>query len=202
MQRSIASLSGLLNSIQDVLNKDPTTTETFRSLHPYPMAPFNFEEPDMAGLANVILRKKPDVPDEKWIYDRLAKAQEFAHVPSDWDIELRKPPKDDEHSDDGEGEEAKDSIKAMFKRTRGTLDEDQIAGLWHIASDVMEEAMGNVGSGSADQSGSESEASSPEDTTMGGTDADKTADAAEKAEQRPPPMPLEIIQKFMATGMV
>jgi len=202
MQRSVASLSGLLTSIQDVLNKDPATTETFRSLHPYPTAPFNFQADGMAGLADVILRKKPDPADEKWIFDRLAKAQEFAHVPSDWDIEPRKRPKDEEHSDDEEGEEGKDSIKTMFKRQQGTLDEDQIAQLWGIAGELMEDEMGIVGSRSDDQSGSTSESSSPEDTTMGGTDVDKSADVAKEIEQRPPPMPLEVLHKFMATGMI
>ncbi|KAF2691632.1 hypothetical protein K458DRAFT_411358 [Lentithecium fluviatile CBS 122367] len=201
IQRSIGSLSGALSSLQALLNDDPATTEVFRSLHPYPMPPFDIENPQMAGLANVILRKKPDITDEKWILDRLAKAQEFAHVPGDWNIEPRKISKDAEDVDeDDEGSKA--SIKSMYRRQRGTLDEDQIAELWGIAGDVVDEEMGNVGSGSGDQSVSGSEASSPEDTTMGGTEADKKVDSAGKEEQRLLPLPLEILHKFMATGIV
>jgi hypothetical protein len=174
--------------------------EVFRSLHPYPMAPFNIEDPQMAGLANVILRKKPDVPDEKWILDRLAKAQEFAHVPSDWNIERRKPVKDDGKSDE-DGDEGKDTIKTMFKRQRGTLNEDQLTKLWADASELVEDEMGNVGSGSGEQSGDASEASSPEDTTIGGPEAGKKADLVKKEEEKPMLMPLEVLQKLMSTGL-
>jgi hypothetical protein len=178
--------------------------DALRSLHPYPMAPFNIEDPRLAGLANVILRKKPDVMDEKWIYERLAKAQEFAHVPGDWNIEPKKPAEEEGDSDD-DGDEAKDTIKVMFKRQKGTLNEDQISELWGEAGGLVDEAMGKVRADTADLSGSGSEASSPEDTTMGGTEAleeFKKAALVKKEAQKLSPMSLEVLHKFIATGMV
>jgi hypothetical protein len=177
--------------------------ETFRSLHPYPIAPFNIEDPQMAGLTNVILRKRPDVTDEKWIYERLTKAQEFAHVPTEWNIEPRKSTIDEDG--DADGDEEKDTIKARFKRQRGTLDEDQISELWGQASKLVEDAMANVGANEDDSSDSGSETSSPEDTTMGGTgavEAFKKSALVKKEELKLTPMPLDVLQKFIATGVV
>jgi hypothetical protein len=197
--------------MQSLLYKDPETTKTFHSLHAYPTVPFSIENPNMAGLAEVIMRKKPEPGEEKWILDCLAKAAEFAHVPSDWEIEPRRPTKADEQSDDEDDEEAKNSIKARFKRQQGTLDEDEIAHLWNTAASVMTEEIGKAGAkfmggnesedDDDDDDDDEEDEDEDEDTTMNEGDVDKNGGAAAKQEKREPPMPLENIHRLMATGL-
>jgi hypothetical protein len=197
--------------MQSLLYKDPETIKTFHSLHAYPTVPFSIENPNMAGLAEVIMRKKPEPGEEKWILDCLAKAAEFAHVPSDWEIEPRRPTKADEQSDDEDDEEAKNSIKARFKRQQGTLDEDEIAHLWNTAASVMTEEIGKAGAkfmggnesedDDDDDDDDEEDEDEDEDTTMNEADVDKNGGAAAKQEKREPPMPLENIHRLMATGL-
>lgn len=187
-------------------------TQTIWQLHPYPMTPFPIDNPDMAGLASVILRKRLDVNEEKWILDRLAKAQEFAHVPEDLVIEPRKPKDDgkkdgdessDDEDEDGDGDDGPDGARVKVERRKGTLDEDQLAELWGISKDVVEEELAHVGE---EQMGEESQASSPADVDMGGTGSQQQTDDASKnaqqtaAQQITPMMPLATIHRFMTTG--
>lgn len=155
----------------------------------------------MAGLASTILRKRPDIHEEKWILDCLAKAQGFAHVPEDWNIEPTKPSKDDEDAVMSDDED--EGAAAKLKRQKGNLNEDQISDLWANCSDVTSRVRLNVLAALQMQSGS---SESPEDMDMDGSDGDEQAiDDAEngaKSVAAPPMMSLAVLHKFMTTGAV
>lgn len=198
-------------------------------LHPFPVSPFPIETPAMAGLLNTIMRKKPDLKEEKWILDRLAKAQEFAHVPDDWGVE---PWKRENGDGDGaeKGEDAGDAGSRerrveRLKRQNGTLGEDDLADIWENSADLVEKALAKVaqtsrpqGQGEEQEGESEEESESEpekekgqgqEDVSMGGMDSNQEAagdatgaTATAKTVVAPAMMPLEVLHKFMTTGTV
>ncbi|CAO2657290.1 Nn.00g034160.m01.CDS01 [Neocucurbitaria sp. VM-36] len=108
--------------------------DRIRALHPFPIAPF----PIMgvgANMANTMLRKRLEPKEEEWVEERVRKASEFAHVPSEWGIEPRKSEvkaeKDDDDSDDGKEDDGAERMPT--KRVKGTLSEDEILDLWQHA---------------------------------------------------------------------
>lgn len=171
-----------------MINEDPEITAALRSLHPYPVSPFPLGNPVYAGLANTITRKKPEVAEDKWIQEKLAKAAEFAHVPEEWGIEAKK--KDEAENGDGEEHGMKP------RRVRGNLNEDELAEIWASCGEIVNQTVENV----QDDEGS-SAASSPSDTDMDGAEGQEGTAATEKP-LPPPMMSLSMLHKFMTTGEV
>ncbi|KAL5117743.1 mediator of RNA polymerase II transcription subunit 8 [Pleosporales sp. CAS-2024a] len=109
--------------------------ERIEALHVFPQAPFPMDKPHLAAMAEVLLNKRLNPPEEKWVEDRLRKAAEFAYVPGEWGIEAKKPAAETrEHGDDDDDDDDDDSTGDVAdistKRFKGTLNEDQIVDLW------------------------------------------------------------------------
>ncbi|KAJ4374212.1 mediator of RNA polymerase II transcription subunit 8 [Neocucurbitaria cava] len=108
--------------------------DRIQALHPFPMAPFPITGIG-ANMATTMLRKRLEPKEEEWVEERLRKASEFAHVPSEWGIEPRKPGAKDEKANDGDDSDVDDDSAERMptKRVKGTLSEDEILDLWQHA---------------------------------------------------------------------
>lgn len=106
--------------------------ERIEALHPFPMPPFPITGVG-ANMINTMLRKRLEPKEEEWVEERLRKASEFAHVPSEWNIEPKKPDAQEEEKEDDDAEEADDADQLSTKRVKGTLTEDSLLDLWKFA---------------------------------------------------------------------
>ncbi|KAF2823336.1 hypothetical protein CC86DRAFT_372321 [Ophiobolus disseminans] len=102
------------------------------ALHVFPQAPFPMGDERLAAMAATLLNKRLGPVEEKWVEERVRKASEFAHVPSEWGIEPRKPKADEQDEEDDDDD---DDMKGWddgipTKRVKGTLNEDEVLFMW------------------------------------------------------------------------
>ncbi|KAF9735120.1 hypothetical protein PMIN06_001465 [Paraphaeosphaeria minitans] len=199
IQRSISAVSNTITSIQSFINKDPETHSTFRALHSFPIPPFPTANESLGTIIDAILSKEPGTKEKDWILDKIIKAAEFAHVPSDWDIQA-KPPADEEDEDMDEGGES--GVK--LRRQKANLDEDQLADLWKDVYDIVNE-VANVSNQNqeGDDSGASGDEEDEEMEDVLGTETPAQGAAGERQEKvkkEQPMMSLDTIHRFMSTG--
>lgn len=208
----------------------PSHADTIRNLHPFPIAPYPNTNEHLAGLAQTLLRKRLEPTEEKWIEDRLAKALEFASVPSEWGIEPRKPEKDEEGNESDSETDGVPTMRSRFsKRVKGNLTEEQLVQRWNTAhkwffdppqTNFDEEEYASGEDGEEDEDEFEDAMNTPipdAPTEHDQLEEDSTKPAAllppivmiqeaEPPAHKPVPgMPvleLGIIQRFMATGQL
>lgn len=197
IQRSISAVSSTITSIQSFVNKDPETLSTFRALHSFPIPPFPTANPSLGTLIDTIMSKEPGAKEKDWILDKIIKAAEFAHVPSDWDIQA-KPAVEEE---DETMEEAGES-KLKLRRQKANLDEDQLAELWNDVFDVVNEVAQNSNlNDQEDESGDEEEEDEEmEDALETETPAQGASGGMTKKMEEQPMMSLDVLHRFMSTG--
>lgn len=119
----MTSLHRFINS-PETNDKNETTAQILFSLRPFPSPPFPAQAQE--GLASTLIRKKPEVKDEKWVDERIRKASEFCRVPSEWKIEPKK-----EEAGSGSGVKVKKDEFGGVKRIKSDLSEDEISELWN-----------------------------------------------------------------------
>jgi hypothetical protein len=85
---------------------------------------------DKGGLVEQLLRKKPDLRDEKWIDERLSTAATFCHLPSDWGVEPAKEREEDAVPSSEALEADGDDAAKKEQRVKCVMDEDDIESLW------------------------------------------------------------------------
>jgi hypothetical protein len=106
--------------------------ERIEALHVFPQAPFPMDNEHLAVMADVLLSKRLNPPEEKWVEDRLRKAAEFAYVPGEWKIETLKKPAVETEEGDEDDDSKGDVADISTKRFKGTLNEDEIVELWNV----------------------------------------------------------------------
>jgi hypothetical protein len=194
-----------MESIQKLLN-DPSTTHTFASLHPYPISPYPINDVALGNLATAHLRKTLEIHDQDWVTDCIAKASEFAYVPEDWGVELRHPEAAEVEAGKDDEDDAGGNAASRVKRTKGSLDEDQLMELWTQSAELVYAEIDHVQTGSKDDEEDEEEEDDDdededEDEEMGGVDQRTDAEAGKaKIVVVQPLMPIEVLHKFTMTG--
>ena len=198
----------------------PPKAPIIRSLHPYPTPPFPAEQ--NYGLIDVLLRKRISPEAEKWVLERLQRAQEFCDVPEDWEIGPRKEEdaSEDDAGDEDNSDEDEDDEEKPFKirRRKRVLTEEEFRDLWADASKqaaIAAERLGNEEFDAAEDEGESGEDDDDDDdiemvdskavavqdglVTVGASSiAGPGAGAAAARAQAP--LPLGAILKFMSTG--
>ncbi|KAF2735155.1 hypothetical protein EJ04DRAFT_511992 [Polyplosphaeria fusca] len=170
-------------------------------------------------MADALLRHKLQPEAEGFIAGRLSKASEFCDVPEDWDVQPLKKKTIDmgdreakgnaaDDEEDG-GDDGVEGGAGAVKRIEGTLDEDQIAGIWDTAYDWCNEQFQNVYQDEVKSEDEEDEDEMEDVVTGGGADsAGEKGKAVSKGldSQAQPTVPnpntvtLGAMLKFMSTG--
>jgi hypothetical protein len=111
---------------------EPGKRDMIAALHVFPHAPYPMGNDQLAYTAEMLLEKRLGPNEQKWLEERIRKAAEFAYVPGELGIDVRKPVEVKEDSDDDDDDMKGWDDGIPTRRVKGTLSEDQITEMWSL----------------------------------------------------------------------